>query len=441
MERLKREDAIFKLLPPHLKPLPENAIAIGDAAEVKELLAKRTFALDASRPIPGVGDKLRRKIVEILTTGDLEELHTLQAKPVIRAIRQLTQVHGFGPRTAVSFYKEYGINTVEELKAYAEEHGLMNESESGEGEGGKKDRNKGRFHLTDAQRFGLKYYNDIQQRIPYNECRLHEAFLKLRLRKYLGREFELTVCGSYRRKVATSGDIDVLITRRDGLQGDADPLEASQNALASFTASLQAERYVEATLAQGPTKFMGVCRLRSLKKPSSAAEEAPTRRFHARRIDIRFVDAASYPAALLYFTGSKNFNVIMRAEAIKKNFILNEYGLFRNNSSNAAGTGRLHEMIGMLSKAQYYTSKKGALNYSLSHSSTADEDPDGGGAPAAATKRGRRGAAKAAAGKMQAEELLQVLHEVEALRVRVQSEKDIFDAIGMSYVEPQNRNV
>ncbi|CCW68493.1 unnamed protein product [Phytomonas sp. Hart1] len=434
VERLKREENIFKLLPPHLRPLPANAHALGTEVEVNELLAKRAYALDPSRSIPGIGDKLRRKIVEILTTGDLEELHTLEAKPVIRAIRQLTQVHGFGPRTAMSFYKDYGISNVEELKAYAERQDGAKGPDADEAASGKKGKRKKAFHLTDAQRIGLKYYKDIQQRIPYNECRLHEAFLKLRLRKHLGRDYELTVCGSYRRKVATSGDIDVLITRRDGLEKQADPLASSQDALGVFTAALQDERYIEATLAQGPTKFMGVCRLRGLKKPG-ASDEGPvaTRRFHARRIDIRFVDAASYPAAMLYFTGSKNFNVIMRAEAIKKNFILNEYGLFRNRSSSAAETGRLHEMIGQLSKAQYYTSKKGALSYSHSNLPT-DEENDG---PAATRdKRGRPGS-----GKMQPAELMEVLREVEALRVKVQSEKDIFDAIGMSYVEPQNRNL
>lgn len=58
---------------------------------------------------------------------------------------------------------------------------------------------------------------------------------------------------------------------------------------------------------------MGVCRLND--------------KFPARRIDIRFVDYSQYYAALIYFTGSKNFNIQIRNKAIEKGYSLNEYGL------------------------------------------------------------------------------------------------------------------
>uniref|UniRef100_A0A0A9YZS5 Putative DNA polymerase family X n=1 Tax=Lygus hesperus TaxID=30085 RepID=A0A0A9YZS5_LYGHE len=99
---------------------------------------------------------------------------------------------------------------------------------------------------------------------------------------------------------------------------------------------------------------MGICRLRSSNHSSSSTSGRPKLIFTARRIDVRFVDASSYPAALLYFTGSKNFNVFVRSEALKKHFILNEYGLFRNPSPNMGGAGKLHEMISRLAKANYY---------------------------------------------------------------------------------------
>ncbi|KAF8299349.1 hypothetical protein TcYC6_0065620 [Trypanosoma cruzi] len=73
---------------------------------------KRTEQLNAVSATPVVGEKLKAKIVEILSMGDLAELHSLQAKPIIRAIQELTQVHGVGPRTAVTFYKKYGIKSV-----------------------------------------------------------------------------------------------------------------------------------------------------------------------------------------------------------------------------------------------------------------------------------------------------------------------------------------
>ena len=46
-----------------------------------------------------------------------------------------------------------------------------------------------------------------------------------------------------------------------------------------------------------------------------------------RRIDIRYMPISSFYTALIYFTGSKNFNKQMRLYAIKLGYKLNEYGL------------------------------------------------------------------------------------------------------------------
>jgi DNA polymerase (family 10) len=43
------------------------------------------------------------------------------------------------------------------------------------------------------------------------------------------------------------------------------------------------------------------------------------------------VEKKSFGAALLYFTGSKNFNIKLRQLAIKKGLKINEYGVFRKN--------------------------------------------------------------------------------------------------------------
>ncbi|KAF8299568.1 hypothetical protein TcYC6_0065630 [Trypanosoma cruzi] len=75
---------------------------------------------------------------------------------------------------------------------------------------------------------------------------------------------------------------------------------------------------------------MGVSRLRSYNYNAGATSP---KLYPARRLDIRFVEPECFPAALLYFTGSKHFNVVMRAEAIKQNFVLNEYGLFHNDAA------------------------------------------------------------------------------------------------------------
>ena len=72
--------------------------------------------------------------------------------------------------------------------------------------------------------------------------------------------------------------------------------------------------YVTDTLAQGPSKFMGVCRL-----PDG---------MH-RRLDLRSVPPEQFHFATLYFTGSNLLNVKMRLRAIELGMTLNEYRLER----------------------------------------------------------------------------------------------------------------
>src|SRR5205085_4747289 len=46
--------------------------------------------------------------------------------------------------------------------------------------------------------------------------------------------------------------------------------------------------------------------------------------------DLRVVSDAEYPFALLYFTGSKEHNIVMRQRAIQRGLRLNQYGLFNS---------------------------------------------------------------------------------------------------------------
>ncbi|KAG5486476.1 hypothetical protein LSCM4_07408 [Leishmania orientalis] len=492
VERFKRGDKVFQLLPPNLLPLPEDdpkkkamieALYKDDPAaqkkrveEVERNRAKRSLVLSPDNLIPGLGTKLREKVIEILITGGLVELERQEAKPIIRAIRELTQVHGVGPRTAIDYFKKYDISTVAQLRSYAIKAGELDMSNKVSG----KPANlvvcadKSKFHLNDAQRLGLVYYEDMCHRIPHEEGRLHEAFMKLRLRKYLGKDYELVVCGSYRRQVESAGDIDVLIThKRRAMEGGDRSLLPPSEVLGAFLAGLKADKYIEATLAQGPTKFMGLCRLRATVgefaagasgkgKAAKASGAAPTA-FRARRLDVRYVDSDSFPAAMLYFTGSKNFNVIMRSEAIKKNCILNEYGLFRKPTRRQMQQYSavqknpdvgFHDMITRLARFDFSTiqgeGEEGGLAGASSvaadgavtaSGSSADGDANGAAAAkvtAAAKKVKKKGKEKT---KQELAELREMAKIVERQRVKAYTEREIFEALSMDYVPPKDRSV
>ena len=124
------------------------------------------------------------------------------------------------------------------------------------------------------------------------------------------------ICGSYRRLCETCGDIDILISHPSFISNIAD-----KKFLEKIVKSLKRNGFIVDYLTKdGHTKFMGVCKI----------VDSP----HYRRIDIRVVDFESFYPGLIYFTGNKNFNVMIRQKAIQMNMTLNEYGLFDNNTGD-----------------------------------------------------------------------------------------------------------
>lgn len=169
-------------------------------------------------------------------------------------------------------------------------------------------------HLTHHQLVGIKYFHDIEKRIPRPELQKMEQLLKF-VASEINKELDITICGSYRRGQSTSGDIDMLLTHPScKLKSDMDLLVT--NPLSEFVKVLTKLGFlVDHLTSDGDTKYMGMCQLKN----------SP----HSRRIDIRFVPYYSYGAAITYFTGSAKFNTEMRQYALKKGYSLNEYGLYK----------------------------------------------------------------------------------------------------------------
>lgn len=126
-------------------------------------------------------------------------------------------------------------------------------------------------------------------------------------------EYIGTICGSYRRGAASSGDIDILLTHpKYTSQTDKQP-----KLLHAVVDHLESIGFVTDTLSKGDTKFMGVCQLQR-------SDEDEDEYLH-RRIDIRLIPKDQYYCGVLYFTGSDIFNKNMRTHALEKGFTLNEY--------------------------------------------------------------------------------------------------------------------
>ncbi len=250
------------------------------------------------KDLDGIGKGTLTRIDEILTNGVLAEGHqeiSNDDTKITKRIEDLLSVTGIGPARAAELNNE-GI-TLENL---LDEYKKLKNDETYESDILKR--------LTHHQLIGLKYYKQFQKRIPREKIIKIDTKIQKLLKKYLKSnkletihtDIEAIICGSYRRGLSESGDIDLLIS------------SSKEFDLIDFVKFLTEEGLIIDHLTEkGTTKFMGVCD-----------------KTGGYRLDIRFIPKESFGAALMYFTGSKTFNTLVRTEALKKGYTLEEYGLY-----------------------------------------------------------------------------------------------------------------
>ena len=281
-----------------LKKLADHEKANGEAfkansylkviSELKKLKDDSDFTEATIRGIKGVGDSIYQKIDQIMKTGSCPLYDKI--KDIVDPRDALLKVHGIGPKRANELMK-MGINTVDELKEKKE-------------------------YLNEKQKIGLRYYDELNQPIPREEIVKHEKHLKTFLKK-TDPNAELTISGSYRRNKAESGDIDVL------LKSD------KKETYTKFIKKLVNQGYLVEQLALGTKKYNGICRL--------------GRKGSGRRIDIMYTTPSEYPFAILYFTGSGDFNVRMREDALNQGYTMNEYSMKHTKTKEVIETTFLTE--------------------------------------------------------------------------------------------------
>jgi DNA polymerase/3'-5' exonuclease PolX len=248
-------------------------------------LIQSVMSFDDLTNVSGIGTKIRAKLEEIFLTGKLKAAERARTTGDIKVYDLFLKIHGIGVVKAKELVK-LGIDSIESLREELEKNPSL---------------------LNETQRIGLKYYLDIQMRIPRKEMEKHARKIS-KLTCDIDPDLELKLVGSYRRGAADSGDIDVLVTIKR--KTDA---PKRQEILKKIIQVLKENDYLLADLATGSKKYMGISRLNK-KTP-------------ARRIDILMTSEEEYPFALLYFTGDFQINISLRKKATELNYVLNEYGL------------------------------------------------------------------------------------------------------------------
>lgn len=259
----------------------ESFKAAAYAKVIKQLQPIATIrSYDDVKDIAGIGPKIKAKLEELLATGSLAAAERAKTTHAIGTYDAFLKIYGVGPAKARSLV-EAGYKTLDDLKAAVAANPKL---------------------LNKNQQIGLQYYAPLLERIPRTEMNQHAHILQLAA---ADEDFKPTIVGSYRRQAPTSGDIDVLL-RSD-----------NPDDLANFVETLTVSEYVVEALAEGKKKFMGICQLSPTDTP--------------RRLDILLTPPAEFAFALLYFTGSDDFNVAMRRHALTLGYSLNEHGLTGTN--------------------------------------------------------------------------------------------------------------
>jgi DNA ligase (NAD+) len=220
---------------------------------------------------PGIGPTIMEKLNEYVETGTLKVLEREKNNPV----NILAEVYGIGPKKAKELV-DNGITSIAQLR----ENQQM---------------------LNDIQKVGLRYYEDVLKRIPRSEIEDYKKIFESDFKKVATSDSKFEIVGSYRRGAQNSGDIDMIIT------------SDSPKVFINFIDELIKKKLILEVLSRGPTKCLVMAKI-----PSSDS---------VRRVDFLYTGLEEFPFAILYFTGSKIFNTVMRHIALEKGYTMNEHGI------------------------------------------------------------------------------------------------------------------
>lgn len=234
---------------------------------------------DRLMEIPGIGKTLAEKIAQYLDTGRMKAYEEL-TREVPEGLLDVVHIPSIGPKKAKLFFDHLKVKSVADLRKAVEAGKLA-------GLPGIQEK------TVENIRRGIRIVREGRERMHLGTAtEVAEEFVAAL--KKLPEVKEIVAAGSLRRGRETVRDIDILV---DSV--------APQRVMDVFVRLPQ----VKGVNAHGETKSSILTR-------------------DNVQVDIRVVEPKSFGAALLYFTGSKDFNIKLRQIAIKKEMKVSEYGIF-----------------------------------------------------------------------------------------------------------------
>lgn len=267
----------------------------GLSHQVSDLLEQGESLTDYS----GIGKDLAGKIETIYQTGSLPLLDQLEVQTG-PDISRIMKIPGLGGKRVKMLMDRLGVKTVEDLERAARNGEIRNLAGFGEKtekailDGiGQLSGGTGRTMLAKAEEV-IGDLVDVLRNAPDVQ--------------------QLEIAGSFRRRVETVGDIDILVTARKG---------------SDISRVVRGFDDVKKVLSGGSTRISVVLR-------------------SGLQVDVRVVPNESYGAALHYFTGSKAHNIALRRIGVAKKIKINEYGVFRGDERVGGATeDEVFEAVGL----------------------------------------------------------------------------------------------
>jgi DNA polymerase (family X) len=249
-----------------------------------------------AKELSGIGKTIEEKIVQIVEDGQIEALAT-RIERIPPGVVEFMRLPGLGPKTARRIWQELGISTVEDLKQAAEAEQLRTLT----GLGAKTEENVLRALARPKKEI---------ERLPL----LGQALPAVRAVVSVLREHpaadQVSEAGSVRRLKERVRDLDIIATASD------------PGALTEYLTKL---KWVEEIAAHGKTKAVVVSN-------------------EGLRFDLRVVPPDSYGNLLQHFTGSKQHNVALREDAVRRKLSVSEYGV-QNTETGEMFTDRSEESL------------------------------------------------------------------------------------------------
>ncbi len=263
---------------------PFKTRAYANAARTLESFGEPLDKLVAEKrlgEIKGIGEALEQKITELVTTGKLAYYEDLKAS-IPPGLVEMLNIPSLGPKKIQALNKKLGVDSVEKLEAACKSGQVAALDGFGE---------KTQINLLEGIARRRMY---AEKHLLADALRVAEPLLEsLRSHPDVIRR---SAAGSLRRSKEVIGDIDLL---------------ASSKKPAAVIESFTQQPGIIKVMAKGDTK-------------ASVILEGGI------QSDLRVVSDREFPFALMYFTGNKEHNIVMRQRAIARGLRLNEYGLFKS---------------------------------------------------------------------------------------------------------------